>query len=65
MKNKQKQWRSDAARARREFIALGKHAVGQLYGRHVKAAWGAVKFKAIPSTLFQVIGINAGILKAS
>ncbi len=51
-KNKQKQWRGDAANAKREFLKLGKHELGFRYGAAVRQAWGAVKIKALPSQLF-------------
>jgi hypothetical protein len=58
-----KAWRKAAAVAKKVALAEGKHERGRRYGRFMKAAVGSVVFKPVPSTLFQRIGIHAGILQ--
>lgn len=58
-----KAWRLGAAAFKRETVKQGKHQRGARYGRLLKAL-GSMTFKAVPSVLFQQLGIHAGILKA-
>jgi len=61
---KQKEWRRHAAAAKQQFVREGLHQIGMRYGRFIRNA-RLTQIKAVPSTLFQVLCINAGHIRGS
>lgn len=56
MRNKQKAWRTQAVKAKRDHKAAGTHGKGSRYGRWVKSLLSAVSIKVGPSSLFRALG---------